>query len=425
MKSIRQAAIFLLMVSLSLSGTCAIAGQSSEGPDEKPPKPYSIGFLPFARFSDDAGFGFGLVLQWDDKRSPEYQPYYYTHRASFELTTRGIQEYVYRFDSKYLLPADLRLTFDACYQVSLLEPYHGPGGAQTNYNSAFIDSTSLDYRGRFYYMYDKRYFQVNTLVQGQLRSDAIRWLVGLVLLKTQVDTIDYSDFDRPAGETLLAHHWDYLGADTAGGWENGLLAGLVWDRRDHETSPQRGFWSEVLLRWVPGILGNDFSYAVLTATHRQYVPLSEKITFAFRVSGRYMTEGAPFFSVPRLDGSFRTETGLGGSKTIRGVLWQRAVGKRFFYSNLELRYRFLPLWRTGYMAASGFYDFGCLFDEEPTAELYDMSEEVTDRLHQGVGFGLRLAPNDTFIMGLELGFPVDGELDGPGVKVYMDLDWLF
>jgi hemolysin activation/secretion protein len=116
--------------------------------------------------------------------------------------------------------------------------------------------------------------------------------------------------------------------------------------------------------------------------------------------------------------------GLGGNKTIRGVLWQRANGRNFIYGNLEPRYRIRKLFKTGYVAASGFYDFGRTFDEEPASTLVDKGDE-TDRLHQGIGLGLRVAPSNTFILALDLGFPVDADLDGPGLKVYMGLDWLF
>ncbi len=403
------------LIALTLPGP--VRGEPLSSSQESA-KPYRLGFMPYAMFSDDKGFGFGIIVQWDDKRSPDYQPYYLSHRIMFERTTRGIGDYSYRLDSKYILPASLRLTLEARYIASLFEPYHGPGGAQTEYNSEYVDT-----RGKYYYMYDKRYLQVNTLVQGWLKGEELRWLAGLVILRTWVDTMDYTDYNQDPGETLLAHHWEGLGADTAGGLENGLLAGIVWDRRDHETSPRKGFWSEVLLRWVPNISGNDFTYTVLTATHRQYVPLSEALTFAFRFSGRFMTDGAPFFTMPRLDGSFKTETGLGGNKTIRGVLWQRAVGNRFFYGNLELRYRILSLFRTGYLAGSAFYDFGRTFDK-PHDNMFEHALDK-DQWHRGVGIGGRLAPNDTFIIALDLGWAVDASMDGPGVKVYMGLDWLF
>ena len=49
----------------------------------------------------------------------------------------------------------------------------------------------------------------------------------------------------------------------------------------------------------------------------------------------------------------------------------------------------------------------------------------SDRWHQGVGAGLRIALSDTFILALDLDWPRDPDLDGPGVKVYMGLDWLY
>jgi outer membrane protein assembly factor BamA len=398
---------------------------AEEGEKEAKVKTHTLGLLPYGRYSDDQGFGFGVVVQWDDKRSLEYQPYYLSHRISIEYTTRGIQDYGYRLDSKYLLPANLRLTFKTRYVISLFEPYHGPGGAQTLFNQDFIDVESPDFRGDYYYMYDKRYLEISGLVQGSLKGAELRWLTGLVALSTTIDTINYADYEEAdPGETLLRHHWSSLGADSTGGLENGLVAGIVWDRRDHEMSPHQGFWSEALIRWVPDMLGNDYSYMGVIATHRHYVPLSDAFTFAVRVSGRITTEGAPFFTIPRVEGSFVSEMGLGGNKTIRGVLWQRASGRNFIYGNLEPRYHLRKLFKTGYIAASGFYDFGRTFDEEPASTLFDKGDE-TDRLHQGIGIGLRLAPSDTFILALDLGFPIDGDLDGPGLKVYMGLDWLF
>ncbi|MFC1543278.1 BamA/TamA family outer membrane protein [Candidatus Neomarinimicrobiota bacterium] len=403
----------------------ACGGQLSNSQEEA--KPYDIGLLPALDYSADKGFGYGIVFQFDDKRSPEYQPYYLSHRLTLQRTTRGIADYQYRLDSKYFLPADLRLTFEARYQVSLFEPYHGPGGAQTLFDHRFIDPDSPPevYRGKFYYTFNKRYLLVNAVVQGKLVREDLRWLAGLIFLSTEVDTIDYTRYDEDSGlQTLLARHWDLQGRDMDGGNENGVMLGLVWDRRDDEYTPHKGFWSEVLLRWVPKVSGNDFDYAALTATHRHYFPLIDPLTLAFRLSGRVMSAGAPFFSLSRLDGSFITETAVGGKKTVRGILWQRALGERFLYGNLELRYRILPLFRTGYLAGSVFYDFGRTFDELPPGNLADKGDDQ-DRWHQGVGIGERIALNSTFIVALDVAIPVDKAMDSPGLKIYIGLDWLF
>ncbi len=420
-------------ISVAMFITLTLPGPVSSQPlstSQKKAKPYTIGLLPALDYSADKGFGYGIVFQFDDKRSPEYQPYYLSHRLILQHTTRGIADYQYRLDSKYLLPADLRLTFEARYQVSLFEPYHGPGGAMTLYKQDFIDADSPDYRGKYYYTFDKRYLLVNAVVQGRLKRKDLWWLAGLIVMSTKVDTIDYSKYDLDPGlQTLLALHWDLQGPDMDGGNENGLMVGLVWDRRDHEASPHKGFWSEVLLRWIPNMPGNDFNYAALTATHRHYFPLLDRLTLAFRFSGRVMTDGAPFFSLSRLDGSFITETAVGGKKTVRGILWQRVLGKRFLYGNLELRYRLLPLFSTGYIAASAFYDIGRSFYYiPPNVRLgliwYDQLG-YTDHWHRGVGLGMRAALNATFIVALDVALPVDKAMDGPGLKLYIGLDWLF
>ncbi len=392
----------------------------------KPTKPYSIGFLPFASYKDDQGFAYGFILQWDDKRAGEFTPYYLSQRLTIKRTTRGIGDYKYRLDSKYILPADLRLTFEVSSYTSLFEPYHGPGGAQTNYSDAFTDKRSDSYRGRFYYMYAKRSLKVSTLVQGRLRGERFRWLAGLVMVSTQVDSIDYDDYkaDDPGRQTLFAKHWDYYGAAVEGGRENGLVGGLEWDSRDHEASPRRGLWTELLARWVPNKLDNDFHYTAVTATHRQYIRMSRDLTMAIRMSGRWMSTGAPFFTLPQIDGSFTSVSGLGGNMTIRGVLWQRAVGWQYFFSNWELRYRIRQLFSTGYLATSAFYDLGRTFDPAVARHLPDRSQ-ASDSWHQGVGVGLRIAVNDTFILALDLGWPRDPAMDGQGMKVYMGLDWLF
>ena len=383
----------------------------------------SIFVLPAINFSDDLGFGYGALVQWDDKRSADYQPYYLSHRVLIQRTTRGIADYYYRLDSKYLLPRGLRLTVETRYRVSLFEPYHGLGGAQTRYSVSYHDEDSSDYRGKFYYTYDKRSIQANVLVQGG--GERLRWLAGVIHLSTAVDTIDYARHDEdPSFRSLLAGEVALGGVQLAGGRESGLAAGLVWDGRDHETTPTRGIWSEVLLRWVPAVPTNDYFYTVVTATHRHYVPLYRNLTFAYRLSARAMSAGAPFFSVPNIDGSFAMVTGLGGYRTLRGVLWQRAVGRRLFYGNFELRYRLLPLWRSGYLAWSAFLDLGRSFDAAPSASLPDAGEP-SDRWHRGVGSGLRLAPHASLVIAFELGWPMEPQLDGPGMKLYIGVDWLF
>jgi len=385
---------------------------------------YSIGLLPALDYSADKGFGYGFLVQLDDKSNAQYSPYYISHRFIFQKTTRDIVDYSYRLDSKYLLPAGIRLTLDTRYQISLLEPFHGPGGAQTDYSEAFTDSDDPEYRGKFYYTYERRTNYLRLIFQKNLPQPDLRVLWGIVFQSTKFDSIDYSSHAKPDFlRSLLANNWRHYSAIYPGGWENALILGLVYDKRDHELSPRAGLWSEVLMRLVPAISANDFNYLAISATHRHYIQLSGKLVLAGRISGRYFSEKAPFFTLSQVDGSFVTDIGVGGKKTIRGILWQRVLGYKTAYGNLELRYFARELFKTGYVAFNLFADAGRSFDKKLTG--FEGSGEEQDQLHVGYGIGMHAALSNTFVTALDIAFPLNARIDGGGVKLYIGLDWLF
>jgi outer membrane protein assembly factor BamA len=389
-------------------------------------KGYSIGLLPALDYSADKGFGYGVLMQLDDKTKAEYSPYYISHRFVFQQTTRGIADYSYRLDSKYLLPAGIRFTLDTRYQVSLFEPFHGPGGAQSDYTEAFIEEGDSAYRGKFYYTYDRRTNHLRLIFQKNLPQPNLRVLWGIVFQTTKFDSINYSKRDDKYDDldslqSILANNWPLYASISPGGWENALILGLVYDKRDHELSPREGMWAELLMRWVPDISVNDFKYLAISAIHRQYMQLSEKLVLAGRISGRYFSENAPFFALSQVDGSFITDNGLGGKKTIRGVLWQRVIGHKTAFGNLELRYFAKELFKTGYVAFNLFTDAGRSFDKRVPG--FDGKEQ--DQLHVGYGIGMHAALSNTFVTALDIAFPLNAEIDGGGMKLYIGLDWLF
>jgi len=428
--------VYILLTLFTLQVAALHSPLSGSEPGDQMPnsgkRNLTFGILPALAFSADKGFGYGIILQADDKRAGGYSPYYASHRLILKRTTKGIGDYSYRFDSKYIFPKKIRITMKATYQTSILEPFYGFGGAQTLYNESYKDSSDRqNYRGKFYYEHDKRYYRVDTIFQGALKRDNLRWLGGFTILSTEIDTIDYQDFDEKLlslpTNTLLAKLIRSGVVDRKliqGGSENSFLVGLVWDSRNDESTPNSGVWSEALIRWVPDIPGNDFSYLSLTGTHRQYIPLIDKLTFAYRLSGRFMSEGVPFFTSTQQDGSFQVQTGIGGGKTIRGVLYQRVNSRNNFYGNFELRYRIADMFSTGYAAVSSFYDLGRSFDA--ASELAeDDRGSANDKFHQGIGGGIRLAINSTFIVAVDIGKAVDPSIDGGGIKLYIGLDWLY
>jgi len=400
---------------------------------EKIQNKYSIGLLPALAFSSDKGFGYGLIFQIDDKREEKFKPYYSSHRIVLQRSTKGIADYSYRFDSKYFLPNQLRITLKSKYVSSILQPFHGFGGAQTKYSSAYKDSSDAEnFKGKFYYKYDKRFYRIDAILQGSIVENKMRWLGGITLLSTNIDTINYDDFKKEQlnspEQTLLAKlvREGIIDPETFnGGSEHSIITGLIWDSRDNESTASKGIWSEILLRWVPRAIGNNFSYVALTGTHRQYLSINKKLTFAYRFSGRLMSAGAPFFTISQQDGSFEVAEGLGGSKTIRGILFNRIIGRNISYANLELRYKIRNLFSDGFVALLLFHDAGRSFDSVPEELPVGDEGDESDVLHLSLGTGIRVAMSSTFIIRLDIGGALDSSIDGEGIKIYIGLDWLF
>ena len=125
--------------------------------------------------------------------------------------------------------------------------------------------------------------------------------------------------------------------------------GLIYDTRDNEAAPNKGIWSEVLLMVAPDFLSNTSNgFTMLSAAHRQFFTLApKKLVLAYRLSYQGTIIGkTPFYILPYLFNSYALTTkpdGLGGSRTIRGVLRNRVVGEGAVNANVEMRWIF---WRT-------------------------------------------------------------------------------
>jgi outer membrane protein assembly factor BamA len=127
--------------------------------------------------------------------------------------------------------------------------------------------------------------------------------------------------------------WGFIDKDEAdGGIVNYIKAGIVFDTRDNEANPMKGIWSEAIFTTAPSFLGNkENSYTKLSIPQRQYFTiLPKKLSFAYRLGYQgTITGDAPFYMQPYLISSFSRSSlteGLGGSKSLRGIVRDRIVG---------------------------------------------------------------------------------------------------
>jgi outer membrane protein assembly factor BamA len=221
-----------------------------------------------------------------------------------------------------------------------------------------------------------------------------------------------------------------------------LKAGFVYDTRDFEAMPFRGIWSEAVFSFAPSFLGDGkFSYSKLTLIHRQYFTIvPEKVSFAYRLGYQGTLSGSvPFHMQPHIVPTFltgATSQGLGGSRTLRGVLRNRVVGDGIALGNLELRwifYRTVLFKQNIYLGTNLFFDAGGVVDKMDL-DLSVAEDSLgndfpsyfnpgAESIHLSSGIGLKLGLNENFIVSFDFGKAFDRQDGNTGF--YINLNYLF
>ena len=125
--------------------------------------------------------------------------------------------------------------------------------------------------------------------------------------------------------------------------------------------------------------------------------------------------------------------GLGGAKSVRGVIRNRILADNYLYGNLETRWKFATLKlkrNTIYWALNAFYDFGQALHPSQvdiskltSEEQKQYFDQTSDGLHTSVGGGLRTVLNQNFVVAVDYGIPLD-KRDGKS-GLYIGLNFLF
>lgn len=400
-------------------------------------KPFRYYPVPIVGYDSDMGFQWGALVQLhffgDGSSYPDYK---HLLHLEFSRFTKGSGAYQVFYDSKYLLPWKLRITSDVTYLTEQALDFYGFNGYQAAYHPEFADEDSDEYISRVFYRHERKLLRILVDLQGPILGNKLRWLGGVNVFDIEAATVDIENINRgkPEDEKLpdvpLLYD-DYVQYGLIGEKEKdgGLTAyiklGLVFDTRDRESSPNRGFWSEVLLLTAPSFIGNrEFSFTKMAIIHRQYIPLMwDKLILGYRLAYQGTIAGkAPFYIQPYMYTSYSLTTrpdGLGGAKTLRGILRNRVVGDGVVYGNLELRWKFLKgrlFKQPFYLGLTGFADAGQVVQEHPVdetkvpfmnAERPFYFDQYHDSMHFGFGAGLRFGLSGFFIISVDYGIAAD------------------
>jgi hypothetical protein len=183
---------------------------------------------------------------------------------------------------------------------------------------------------------------------------------------------------------------------------------------------------------------------------RQYVPLgTPKVVFAYRLAYQGFFGNAPWCAMPAYTtmGPKPDYDGLGGYRTVRGIMLNRVQGLHTGFYNIQLRYRFIDfkLWNQNIaFAVSGFTDgthvfkgYDMTMSDAKKAELSSTQEGLNkldlykkyvlldkkDGFHGSAGAGLRFIMNENFIVAFEYARCFNKQ-DGDGA-FYINIGFLF
>lgn len=408
---------------------------------------WNFGGVPVIAYDSDIGFKYGALVNvfhyGDGSQYPKYR-----HSLYFEWsrTTKGsgINQFIY--DSEYLIPG-IRVSAEASYLTEQSLDFYGFNGFESYYNPDWEDEESDAYLSRMYYNMERKLTRLRADFQGKITGPQFRWMAGIEYSHAKTGTVNIDKLNKGKDEedqlpdtALLFDNyveWGIIPGDQAEGGNTTLLkAGLVYDTRDIEANPMKGIWTEMQLLAAPGFLGNDQAYTRLIITHRQYFTLAPQVlNFAYRLSYQTKLSGEmPYYMLPFVYNTAPnyTRDGVGGAKTVRGVMRNRIVGDGFLFGNLELRWKFLRTTvfnQNIYLALSGFLDGGMVtrkydFDKTgiPSDQLFTVENE-DEKLHLGAGAGFHIVMNQNFVIAVDYGLSLDpGDGDS---GLYIGLNFLY
>ena len=443
-----------MVISVGLLLSLASAVKASD--DAVVKRGWTFGALPAVSYNSDLGFQYGALVNLyyfgDGSTFPKYMHSLYGEVSRYTKGS-GINRMFY--DSEYLIPG-LRITSDLSLLTEKALDFYGFNGYDAIYNPVWEDQDDPLGISRMFYRHEREMFRFTTDFQGSIKGREFRWVAGFGILHNKIGRVDIEKLNKGKdGDDLirdLPGLYDVYVAngiinqdEKHGGWTNNLKLGLVYDTRDFEPNPMKGVWSEAVLFVAPKFFGNgDFGYTKLSVTHRQYFTIvQDRLSFAYRLNYQgTLTGTVPFYMQPYMINSFSASSntdGLGGSKTLRGVLRNRVVGDAMAFGNVELRWKFFStvLFKQDiYLATNLFADAGKVLKKidlpahfEPIGiggTLYtkaDFFQPGSEALHSTLGAGLKIVMNQNFIVSVDYGRTLD-ERDGGG-GLYIGLNFLF
>lgn len=376
----RAAAIAALLIALPRLGLA----QRSE--------PWTFYLFPVPTYNALEGLSLSITGGWRKSPPPGPIPVGISIEPTAWISTSGSRGIQLTLDYSGRWPGWRFLAIGASQRFQRA-PYYGVGN-----NSVFSDSLEKANGGPAHYY---RYSLIRTTGLLAVR----RQVVGALHVQAGAQWRHYAA--RPlAGPPTTA-----LAADLAAGATSDtgsttaveVRGGLLLDTRDEEVTPSRGVFLEALA--ARGLGAGDFVYTRYGFGAREFIPLGELTTLAFRQSVQLADRNIPFYIAYERVTSWRPDDGFGGPTTVRSNIPGRWVGPNQAVASVDLRYKKWDFTFAGSpfrLWLLAFADVGRVWMDGERPELKD--------LHTGYGGGFRFQLSKGSLFGLDVGWSPDAHV---------------
>jgi hypothetical protein len=412
---------------------------------------WNFGALPATSYSSDLGLMYGGVINLyyygDGSRYPKYNHSFYFDAVRY---TKGSTRFSFKYDSDQLLKG-LQTFLELNYDIDQLYSFLGFNGYDAVYNKRWIEQDDPDYKTKAFYAYHRKLFRAKLDVQGPLCGEHLLWIAGFNFQEFEAGPVQVEKLNKKRNEDdklpdvdglyAIYKNWGLISDEESnGGNIPAFKAGIIYDTRDFRAVPEHGVWSEAVLEFIPQIFGSETSFTRLSLSHRQYLPLipKRKLVAAYRLAYQIAIGGnVPFYYLTQMVATSSKGSsfeGVGGEKTLRGILKNRVVGDDVAYSNFELRWRITEFQfknNNFFIGLNGFVDCGKVTGKRalnfyPTVSETEKSEFIdygAEDWHSSFGTSLKVGMNENFIVSFDYGHTTD-KRDGTA-RFYMGLNYLF
>ena len=449
-------------------------------------KGISFGPLPVVAFDADKGFQYGGLLNiydfGDGSHYPEPRQQWYIEASAY---TKGTQQYFLTWDTKHLIPG-VRMSVAATFVWDRAMDFYGYNGYQANYHQP--DSIKYWSKEKFwgkdhenkanapdefltaFYRLERMNATAKVDFVGNIWKKKLFWQAGYHFGWYRYRSIDVDRINKGkkkereqekfVGPTLYEKYIDWgiipeLDKDK-GAFSSALRVGLMYDTRDFEAAPSSGIWTEGNITIAPDFFGSTNSYYRYMLIFRHYVPIvKDQLTFAYRVNYQgTIGKTLPFYIMPVFNtiGREYDRDGIGGYRTVRGIMRDRIQGLDVGFVNAEFRWKFVKfhLWKQNIaLGLNAFFDGGIVTRNynmdyrgagDENSDMYKEYEKYIktmyiktngeynkvnfkDGFHAAAGGGFRIIINRNFIIAVDYAVPFNKQ-DGKG-SLYINTGYLF